>query len=190
MKKIMAMILVGAMMLGCVACGNAAPEETSPAVEVTSAEELLQKVWDTYEEDEKFYAMGGHYESPVDNAPGTHDLAKAEDLSISYCIPQDAIAMVDDAATLRHAMNSNNFTGAAYHVSDPANMQELTDQIKEATMSNQWMCGFPETLIIAAVGDDYLVTAYGSADIIELFKTKLTSVYGDAVVISVEESIE
>lgn len=186
MKNLIVGLLAMIMVFGCVACG-ASQEEIR--VEVADATELLSKVWDTYGEDEKFFAMGGHFEAPVDNGPGAYDLAKAEDLMISFCIPTDAIAMVDDAATIMHAMNANNFSAAAYHVTDTANMQTIIDGIKEQTMNNQWLCGFPEKLIVVMVGNEYLVSAFGSADIVDNFEGKLVEVYGDAVVVSVEENL-
>ena len=56
-------------------------------------------------------------------------------------------------------------------------------------MNNQWMCGFPETLIIVTVGEDYVVSAFGNGQVIEAFKTAITTVYGDAAVVSVEENL-
>lgn len=189
MKRFLTVVLAVVMVFGCVACGAGSKEETQTPVEVTDATELLTKVWETYGEEEKFFVMGGHFEAPVDNEPGAYDLTKAEDLMISFCIPTDAIAMVDDAATIMHAMNANNFSAAAYHVTDAANMQTIIDGIKEQTMNNQWLCGFPEKLIVVMVGDEYLVSAFGAADIVDNFEGKLEEVYGDAVVISVEENL-
>lgn len=189
MKKIMALLLAGAMVFGCVACGNGGSNDSQTKVEVADAQELLTKVWDTYGEDEKFFAMGGHFEAPVDNGPGSYDVAKAEDLEISYCIPADAVAMVDDAATIMHAMNANTFSAAAYHVTDAANVQTVIDGIKERTLNNQWMCGFPDELVIITVGEDYIVSAFGAADIVDNFQAKMTEVYGDAAVVSVEENL-
>lgn len=186
MKKLVAMLLAGVMVFGCVACGAA---ETKEPLTVESAQVLLTNVWDTYGEDEKFFAMGGHFEAPVDNAPGSYDVSKVEDLSISFCIPTEAVAMVDDAATIMHAMNANNFSAAAYHVTDAANMQTIIDGIKEQTLNNQWICGFPEKLIIVTVGDDYLVTAFGAADIVDNFNAKLASQYEGYVTVSVEENL-
>lgn len=185
MRKLMIGLLAGIMMLGSVACGG----ETQPSVDVADATELLTRVWDTYGEDEKFFAMGGHFESPVDNGPGVYDLTKAEDLSISYCIPTDAIAMVDDAATIMHAMNANIFSAAAYHITDSANAQTIIDGIKEKTQNNQWLCGFPEKLIVVRIGEDYVVSAFGSADIVDNFRSKLFMVYGEAFSVVVEESL-
>ena len=189
MKKLMALLLAGAMVFGCVACGNGGQEETQPQAEILDAKDLLTQAWDIYGEDEKFFAMGGHFEAPVDNGPGTYDLAKAEDLEISYCIPADAIAMVDDAATIMHAMNANNFSAAAYHVTDAANTQTIIDGIKDKTINNQWLCGFPEKLIIVTVGQDYIVSAFGSTDIVDNFYDKLVEVYGTEAALSVEENL-
>ena len=187
MKKLMAILLAGAMVIGCVACGNGGSDTAK--VEVADAQELLTKVWDTYKEDEKFFAMGGHFESPVDNGPGAYDLSKVEDLEFSYCIPADAVALVDDAATIMHAMNANSFTAAAYHVADPANVQTIIDGVKERTMNNQWMCGFPDVLIVVTIGDEYIVTAFGVEDIMANFQAKLLNVYGDAATVVVEQSL-
>lgn len=189
MKKLLVMLLAGVMVFGCVACGAGSQEETKAPVEVADATELLSKVWETYGEDEKFFAMGGHFEAPVDNGPGSYDLTKAEDLMISFCIPTDAIAMVDDAATIMHAMNANNFSAAAYHVTDPANMQTIIDGIKEQTMNNQWLCGFPEKLTIVTIGDEYIVSAFGTVELVDTLTTKLINVYGDNVIVSVEEDL-
>ena len=188
MKRLLVGLLAATMMFGCVACGGAGGSDAAK-VEVKDAQELLTKVWDTYAEDEKFFAMGGHFEAPVDNAPGAYDVAKAEDLEWSYCIPAASVAMVDDAATIMHAMNANTFSAAAYHVTDAENVQTLIDAIKERTMSNQWMCGFPDELIIVTVGEDYIVTAFGAADIVDNFQNKIVEVYGDAAVVSVEQNL-
>ena len=186
MKKLLVALLAGAMVLGCVACGGG---NDTAKVEVANAQEVLTKVWDTYKDDEKFFAMGGDFVEPVDGAPGTFDLLYAEDLEYVYCIPAEAIAMVDDAATIMHAMNTNSFTAAAYHVADPANVQTIIDGVKEKTMNNQWMCGFPDILVIVTIGDEYIVTAYGVEDIMANFQAKLLNVYGDAATVVVEQSL-
>ena len=50
------------------------------------------------------------------------------------------------------------------------------------------MCGFPETLIIVTVDDNYVISAFGNGQIIETFKNKTTSVFEDATVVY-EESL-
>ena len=86
--------------------------------------------------------------------------------------------MIDDAASMLHAMNANTFTAAAYHVTDSAVQQELADALKDSIMNTQWLCGFPEVMIIAGIGDDYVVTCIGNAVLVEEFKTQITDAYG------------
>ncbi len=184
MKKILAILLAATCVFGCVACGNGGnSDDGQQTVAVADAQELLTKVWDAHGEDEKFFAMGGHYENPTDGAPGAYDVSKAEDLGVSFCFPAESVSMIDDAATIMHAMNANNFSAAAYHVTDAANVETIVNGIKDNTINNQWMCGFPERLIIVTVGNDYVVSAFGAGDIMSVFESKLTEVYGEAAVI-------
>ena len=48
---------------------------------------------------------------------------------------------------------------------------------------------FPEKLIVVTVNGDYVVSAFGNGQVIDAFKTAITSVYGDAAVVSVEENL-
>lgn len=203
MKKILALVLAGVMVLSCVACGkgdagnkNEQGENEKQNVEIQNANDILTKVWSEYNksatDDWKFPIGGGNGENIVMDAPGTFDvtLEGAEDeLVSSYCLPGDAIAMVDDVATAMNMMMANNFTTASYHVADAANVSKVVDGIKTATVNNRWMCGLPEKFMVATVGDDYVVSAFGLGEVMEVYKKALTSVYGDAVAIVVEENI-
>jgi len=44
------------------------------------------------------------------------------------------------------------------------------------------MCGFPEKMLIAVVGGEYVVVAYGLNDNVNPFETALTEAYPDTVV--------
>jgi len=206
MKKLVALLLATAMMFTCVACGgnnseggNTEGNEGGTKVEITDATEVLTKAWEEYNntvsDDMKFSVGGGNlenFELVVMDAPGKCDtsLEGAKDaLSMSFCIPAEAIDMTDDAANMMNMMMANNFSAAAYHVADAANVETVVSSIKDATLNNQWMCGFPEKLIIVTVGEDYVVSAFGNGQVIDAFKTALTTVYGDAAVVSVEESL-
>lgn len=196
MKKKLAMLLLLGMAVCFAGCGNknevedgnveATEEAKAPVAE--SAVEILDKVWATYGDDEKFAAIGGDMSNPVDNAPGKFDHTVAENLDGSLAFPADSASLIDDCASLIHMMNANTFTGAAYHVTDAAQMKTLTTAIKDNVLNRQWMCGFPETLIIVQVGEDYVVTAFGNGEIVETFKTKLTAQYPEASIL-VEEAI-
>lgn len=154
-----------------------------------SATTVLENVWATYGEEEKFFAMGGDMNNMVDNAPGAYSLEDAEGLSATLYVPADSIALIDDAASLVHAMNLNTFTGAAFHVTDAANVDTFVTALKENIMGTQWMCGFPDKLVIFTVNDQYVVSAFGNAEIMDNFKNKVETVYGEAAVVVVEESL-
>ena len=49
--------------------------------------------------------------------------------------------------------------------------------MKDAVLNNQWMCGFPDSLLIRALGDSYVVMAFGVNDAMTPFESHLTSVY-------------
>ena len=96
--------------------------------------------------------------------------------------------MLDDAASLQHGMNVNNFSAMACHIKDDANMQAIIDAIKERTVNNQWICGPPDRLIIVTIGDEYLVTAFGDGEIVDNFQRELLGVYETAKV-AVDEDL-
>lgn len=195
MKKLLALILAGAMLMSFAACsGNETSEENetstqaaAQALDVADAADLLNKVWATYAEEDKFFAMGGDFNNPADNMAGKFDITLVEDLDGTLGLPQANAALIDDAASLMHGMMANNFTGAAYHLTADADSAAFVDALKANIQARQWICGFPETLLIVTVGD-YVVSAFGSADIIETFKTNLQAQY-DIAVVSVEEPI-
>ena len=201
MKKLTALLLAAAMVFTCVACGNSGNggNEGNGGAEIKDATEILTKTWEEYNntvsDDFKFSVGGGNIENfeliVMDNA-GKCDtsLEGAKDaLSVSFCIPMDAIDMTDDAANMMNMMMANNFSAAAYHVADKANVETVIAGIKDATLNNQWMCGFPEKLILVTVNGDYVVSAFGNGQVIDAFKTAITTVYGDAAVVSVEENL-
>lgn len=194
MKRLITMLMALVMLLSLAACGgnsgNAAGSSTeTPVVVAESAVEILEKVWATYGENEMFFAMGGGYENMVDNAPGSVDMADVDSLTYLAYLPESAAGLVDDAATLIHAMNANTFTGTVFHVADAANVSSVVDALKDNIMNTQWMCGFPDKLMIAVVGEDYIVSAFGNAEIMDNFQAKLTEQYGQAVTVTVEENL-
>lgn len=192
MKKIMAIVCAVVMALTCAACGgtgNNGPSAETEKAEIASCEDLLNQVWNTFAEDEKFAAMGGDMNNTVDGAAGNFDLADTENLIYMLHIPEENIAQMDEAASLIHMMNANTFTGAAFHLKNSDDVDVFVESLKENIMGTQWMCGFPDTLNIFVVNGEYVVSALGNADIMENFKTKLNEVFGDSAVIVVEESL-
>ena len=118
MKKLVVLLATVVMVLSCVACGGKEVAGNNAAkVEIADANEILTKAWDEYKasasEDIQFPVAGGNVEAMVMDAPAkfelTYDSAK-EVLVYSYCIPEEAIDMTDDIATMMNMMMANNFS--------------------------------------------------------------------------------
>ncbi len=184
MKKLisvmMAVTLVMALLAGC---GASAPAETTaPAVNApASALELMETVWGSYAEDQKFAVIGGSMAAPVDGAPGSYDIAD-ENITYSLMIPAEQLGNVTEAASMIHMMNANTFTSAAFKLAEGVSAADFGAALQNAVENNQWMCGFPEQLLIQEVGGGaYVVMVFGAADLVEVFKTNLTAAYPETV---------
>ena len=185
MKKMIAFVLAAGMLLTLTACGGAKDEATG--IGAASAVELLETVWSSYAEDETFAIMGGDYDNNVADAPAAFDYTNAEYMDSMLAIPADASAMVDDAASMIHMMNANTFTAGAFHLTDAANEEAFAAAVKDSVMNRQWLCGFPEKLVIVSAGDGYVVTAFGNGELIDTFTAKLTDLGGAVIV---EENLQ
>lgn len=202
MKKIIALLLAATMALSAAACSDSSTDasknsssesstdsssqsEESESVSITDGVELLTTVWDSYDEADKFPVMGGDTTEGNMNTegPGQYGLEDTAALDSTLGFPAAAIDQIDSAASLMHMMNANTFTCGAYHVTDEAGMDKLADTIKENILNRQWMCGFPDQLIIVKV-DRYLVTFFGEKGITDTFKTKLMAAYPSAQIVS------
>lgn len=198
MKKKIAILMCAVLMMTMIGCGGSKDaadggnaEENNASVEtvdVADSAELLTNVWNTYEEADKFPVGGGDYENMVMDTVGAFDVTKTEDLDSLLGMPASGAAMIDDAASMMHMMNANTFTCGAFHLKDASGQQAFADALKDNIMARQWMCGFPDTLLIVATGDDYVISAFGNAEIIETFKTKVLAQY-DAAEVMYEESL-
>lgn len=185
MKKLVSLLLVFVMVAAMAAgCATEKPAETTTEPEVVvpaSALEILTNIWAQYGDDEKFFAMGGDMGNPVDNAPGNYSLEDVEMFSYQLYVPADQAANVDQAASLIHAMNTNTFTSGVFHLVDGVDAQAFATAIRDNVQSAQWMCGFPEKLIVAVIGGEYVLTVFGLNDAVNPFETKLATAYPDAV---------
>ncbi len=219
MKKLTVALLLVTMSLALVGCGKEETQEpevntseevsVEDSVEVSEEESevtddetsedvvvsdnasvtILTDVWNAFAEEEKFPAMGGDYTTMVDGAPGAFDITKTEDLTAMLYVPADLAGQIDEGASLLHGMNLNTFTGAALHLTDAANAESFTTALKENILGTQWMCGFPDTLVIYTVNEEYVVYAFGNVDAIATFKAKVAEVYGDNAVLVAEENL-
>ena len=170
-----AVLLMSAALFGC-GGGKDQPGGSQGGQEVSykDALDVLNQVLAVYGEEDRFAMYGGDQENAVMDAPGKFDISKTEELKMNLGLPESQIASVDDAASMIHMMNANTFTGAAYHLKDGTDLDAFAEEVKTNILNTQWICGFPDTLIINA-GGGYVITAYGQGDIMESFKTKVQS---------------
>lgn len=192
MKQIITFTLTVILVISLVAgCGSVKqPETTEPAatpapeiVVPASALTVLESVWSSYAEGEKFPIMGGNMENAIMDAPGEYDLTYAENLTYNLLVPEDQIANVDQVASMIHAMNANTFTCGAFHLKQGVAAADFASAMHTAISGNQWMCGFPERMIIAELAGDYVVVAFGMGDAMTPFATHLAERYPEAQVL-------
>lgn len=163
------------------------PAEDKPAAAVDDALTILNAIWNTYSDEEKFPAAGGDSEHAVDGAPGSFDVSNADSLSYLLTFPADDASLIDSAASLVHMMNLNTFTCGAFHVADANNVARLADDLRTTIQAKRWMCGFPDKLVIVTVGQSVL-SVYGNEELVNTFRDKLlmsysaaTAVYDEAI---------
>jgi len=175
MKKLVSLVLALTMVFAMTACGNSAQE--TPAQEMpASALEVLETIWAKYADEEKFPVIGGSMAAPVDGAPGSYDIAD-ENITYNLLIPAGQLGNVTEAASMIHMMNPNTFTGAVYKLADGVKAADFGNAMKEAILNNQWMCGFPDKLLVSAFGDTYVLVAFGVNDAMTPFTQHFTAAY-------------
>lgn len=190
MKRVLAMILTAVMVFSLTACGEN-EAAGGDGVEIADALTLLNTIWDSYgEDDNKFPAMGGDFSegNMVNGAPGNYGIEDTAALDNTLGLPETSASMVDGAASLMHMMNANTFTCGAFHVSNSDNVSAVADSLRENILQRQWMCGFPDKLIVITVGD-YVISAFGNEEIIDTFKTRTMSAYESATLVYEEPVI-
>lgn len=199
MKRFLAIFLAALFTLSLAACGgkdnpNGSNPSDDPGVSDTkepnkepgessmkSPLELLTTVWNSYAEDDKFPAAGGDMseENMTMDAPGKFGVGDTAALDATLGFPTASAEKIDDAASLVHMMNANTFTCGAFHVKNAGDAAAISAAIKDNIMQRQWMCGFPDKLVIVQVGD-YIISFFGANEIVDTFKTKLTTAYTSA----------
>ena len=158
------------------------PAEDKPAAAVDDALTILNAIWNTYSDEEKFPAAGGDSEHAVDGAPGSFDVSNADSLSYLLTFPADDASLIDSAASLVHMMNLNTFTCGAFHVADANNVARLADDLRTTIQDKRWMCGFPDKLVIVTVGQSVL-SVYGNEELVNTFRDKLLASYSAATAV-------
>lgn len=157
-------------------------ETEQPAASSGDPLSILNTVWGTYSEDEKFPAAGGDYEHAVDGAPGSFDVSNGDSLASQLTFPAGDAGLIDSAAALTHMMNSNTFTCGAFHVASKDNVSQLAQDLRSEFQGKHWMCGFPDKLVVASMGQ-YVVSVYGDEELVNTFRDKLKGSYPSVTVL-------
>ena len=185
MKKIIAIALAAVTVLSFAACtkqngeNGTTPSSAATKEQAKSALEILEKVWSKYSTDEKFPATGGSEKQMKEDMPGKFDVSDAEALDFELGFPKAQASEINDAASLMHMLNQNNFSCGVFHVKNSGDTAALAGKIRDNILNRQWLCGFPEKLVILTVGD-YIVSVFGAAELTDTFTANLSAEYSSA----------
>lgn len=182
MKKVIALItLIALLVCSLTACGSKPADDNAGAASMTAID-AMTAIWDAHGEDQKFAVMGGDMNNIVDGAPGAFSIEDAASVDMTLGLPESEISKVTGAASLVHMMNANTFTAAAYDLAEGTDAAALAETIKTHLADREWMCGFPEKLVIMNVGGT-LVTAFGAGDLIDNFVAAAQSAVSGSTVL-------
>ena len=157
-------------------------EVTEPvAAESNASTVILENIWAQVGEDNQFFVVGGNMENYVDGAPGNYNMEYKENLPFNLLVPEAELANIDEAGFMQHAMNANNFTAGVVHYT--GDVATFAAAMQAAIQGNQWMCGFPETLIIAAIDSEYVLVSFGVNDAMDLFVPAVSAAYANAEIL-------
>lgn len=189
MKKLIPLLLILTTLLSLAACGkkkNDGADTTNttaaPMVLPKDALTLLNTVWASYGENDKFPVMGGNYDEDetknniVDGAPGKYDLAN-DGVTATLMVPADKVADIADAASLMHGMMANNFTCGVYHLKEGVDATAFGEAMHKSITEQRFLCGAPEAILVAVIGDEYVLAAYGMKDLLDNLQSKLSAAY-------------
>ncbi len=164
--------------------GNESDAEADNVATADGALGVFDAVWNSFV-DEMTVVMGGDASGYFGYIP--YELTTAEDLDGMLGYPAEHFEKVDNVAYMMHMMNANTFTSGVYQLKDADDVQTVADALKENIMNREWMCGFPDKLIVISF-DDYVVATFGNTQAVDAFKTSLTAAYENATLLY-EESI-
>ena len=204
MKKFIIITMAALLTLSLAACANnKKPDEADDATKAPitnteapteepeqeqtsdqSALEIMDKIWASYSDEDKFPIFGGDTseENLNPEGPGKYSLDDPAVMENALTFPAASIGKIDEAATLVHLMNSNTFTGAAYHLVNGGDADALASELENLITTRVWLCGAPQKLVIARV-DNCLVVAYGTDDLVNGFVSHLTAEFDSAEIV-------
>ena len=158
--------------------GNVSEEITEEAADDSAAVSALSAVWNEVVADEALIAAFGATSAEeiagYFMAPAAFDMSDLETVSATFQISADNAASVEEIAYVMHMMNANNLTAAAYVLAEGTDAIDFANGLKDDIAAAQWMCGFPEKLVIAEA-DGVVIAAFGGAAVIDAFNTVLVA---------------
>ena len=77
---------------------------------------------------------------------------------------------------------TRNPRGSRAKALDAADADAVCTAIRDGLNSKQWMCGFPDKMVIAKVSG-CIVSVYGAEDLVNTFRDKLTAAYENAEIV-------
>ncbi len=204
MKKLLAHMLVISL-ISCLTAGCvASPAETAPSASATKpspaetepipsatvdntpktdSAKILQNIWTAFSDKERFFAYGGAVEHSVSDAPGDLDIKNAEELTTRYLLPKEMLSYIEEGASLVHMMSNTAFTGIALRLTENASIEDFSQAFRKNIRSNEWVCGQPDRLLMVDMGNRQLLTVFGSSQILDTFRDRLSGVYALANVL-------
>ncbi|MCQ2436377.1 MAG: hypothetical protein MJ101_05680 [Clostridia bacterium] len=174
MKKI-SIIIAFATLLGLVSCGMSARTYSDSLA-------LMNNVWDGYKSDERFSAIGGDSGTAARDMPARYTLTDRESREKDLMLPSAFSFAVSDISCIKRDDGNGQLTAAAYYIDNAENIGVTAAAVRSQLMRTG-IAEMPEKFVAVAVGDRYLLTAYGNESDINVFLTKSLSGLDGAVIL-------
>ena len=183
MKKLIALLLALTLVVAFAGCEKK-EENKLPPVEALTAIKTVYEAYNTKHADTDYqlFLVGGGYENANWEGPDAVPTTDVAYLTSILVVPETEVSNIKAAASAMHGMNTNTFCAGAYNLVDGADYSAFAAALREAIQGNRWMCGFPEKLVIANVGD-CLIVVYGNGELLDLFTTVISETYAGAPIL-------
>ncbi len=149
-------------------------EANNPMPSDDASEDEINAYWEAY---------AAATQGPGEVAPEYDEENNNYLASINF--PVEHVGLIDSASSVYHGMMLNNFTGAAYHVTDSANVETVANALKASIGSAQWVCGQPEVYTVITV-DNFVIAIYGLEMIVDDLTAVIDGLYDNASVVCKE----
>lgn len=155
-------------------------EKPQPKPKYENSLDVLEKIWNSYKEEDKFSVVGiGGGSAATDGAPAAFDLSAADDMKRFLLLPTEHVSKLKSAASLIHMLNSNTFTSGVFQTEE--NPNDLSKALVDAANSTAFMCGAPQ-VIVTLKTDDFVIMAFGTEDLVNRFKEYALGIDGISLI--------